>query len=155
VKGVAQPADQQMIDACTLLTSEEIAAILGEGVQETKQLRETAGGLAISQCYFALPTPVNSVNLRVVQKADGPEARDPSEVWKETFAPDKIQSAKRAPEAVPGLGDAAFWMGPQKAPALYVLRGNAYIRIHVGGPDDKETKVKKSSELARKALSRL
>lgn len=151
----AQPADQPIVDACALLTSEEIAAIQGEGVKETKQLRETAGGLAISQCHFALPTLVNSVNLRVVQRAAGPEARDPSEVWRETFAPDKLKTAKHTPETVPGVGDAAFWMGQPKAPALYVLKGNAYVRIHIGGTDDKDSKINKCSEMARKALSRL
>jgi hypothetical protein len=154
-EGAAPSADQPIVDACTLLTSEEIAAVQGEAVKETKQHRETSGGLAISQCHFALPTSVNFVNLRVVQKAAGPKGRDPSEVWRETFAPEKLQGLKRAPEPVRGVGDAAFWMGHQKPAGLYVLERNVYVLVYVGGADDKDTKVKKCSELARKALSRL
>ena len=153
---VTGAAGQQKIDVCALLTPEEIAGVLGEPTKGTKRIAENEGGLAVAQCFYELPTYVNSFDLRVVQKASGAGARDPREVWKETFAPEKLQEAgRRAPEAVSGLGDAAFWRSHRKGAALYVLKGNIYLRIGVEGADDKETKMRRSSELARRALSRL
>jgi hypothetical protein len=38
---------------------------------------------------------------------------------------------------------------------LYVLKGDAFISISVGGPDTEETKINKSKTLAQKALQRL
>ena len=159
---VAQKADQPIVDACTLLTSEEVAAIQGEAVKETKKAEKSEGGLLVSQCYFVLPTHVNSINLGAVQRARDEQARDPRQVWKETFAPEKLEEKgpdgkvrKGLPERIPNLGEDAFWRDDRRAGVLYVLKGNAYLRLTIGGADDKETKIKKCSELARKALSRL
>jgi hypothetical protein len=164
------PADTQQanaatagpaIDACALLTSEEIESVQGEPIKETKSSRKSDGGLAVSQCYFALPTFVNSISLRVVQKSGGPDGRDPKQVWEETFAPDKLQDLEReggkkklAPQRIADLGDAAFWIG-SPAGGLYALKGNSYIRISVGGAGDQETKIKKSKDLAEMVLKRL
>jgi hypothetical protein len=38
---------------------------------------------------------------------------------------------------------------------LYVLKGDAFTSIGVGGTDDEDTKLKKSKALAEKALQRL
>ena len=156
VRAEVQGADQALIDPCSLLTSEEIASVQGEPVKDSKPLQETAGGLTIAQCHFALPTYIKSINLWAVQKANGPEGRDPRQVWNETFTPENLaQAGTRAPEAVPDVGEQAFWRSDRKSGALYVLKGNRYLRIGMGGPDDKETKIRKCSELARAALSRL
>jgi hypothetical protein len=149
------------IDACALLTSKEIESVQGEPIKETKPSGKSDGGLAVSQCYFALPTFVNSISLRVVRKSDGPGGRDPKQVWEETFAPDKLQDLEReggkkkfAPQKIADVGDAAFWMGGP-AGGLYARKGNSYIRISVGGAGDQETKIKKSKDLAQMVLQRL
>src|SRR2546423_162018 len=59
------------------------------------------------------------------------------------------------PEPVSGIGDEAFWTGGRVGGALYVLKGNAFIRISVGGPGDEAAKIEKLKALARKALPRL
>jgi hypothetical protein len=46
-------------------------------------------------------------------------------------------------------------MGSRIGGALYVLKGNAYLRISIGGPSDQADKIKKSKTLAQKALARL
>jgi hypothetical protein len=38
---------------------------------------------------------------------------------------------------------------------LYVLKGDAFIFINLGGADSEETKLEKSKALAQKALQRL
>ena len=59
------------------------------------------------------------------------------------------------PKKIDGLGDEAFWVSNRFGGVLYVLKGDAFISIGVGGTDDEETKLKKSKALAEKALERL
>lgn len=158
---VAAAAPGAAIDACALLTSEEIESVQGEPIKERKPSGKSEGGLTVSQCYFALPTFVNSISLRVVRKGDGPGGRDPKQVWEETFAPEKLQDVEReggkkklAPQRITDLGDAAFWMG-SPAGGLYARKGNSYIRISVGGAGDQEMKLSKSKALAQMVLKRL
>ncbi len=62
---------------------------------------------------------------------------------------------KEPPERIEGIGDEAFWAGNEKIGAFYVLKGSCYIRVSVGGGDDKQTRIKKSRDLADLALKRL
>jgi hypothetical protein len=145
-------------DACTLLTKEEIQAVQGEAFKATKPSQKTTAGLAVSQCYFELPTPVNSVVLTVMQKAEG--GRNPAESWKEIFHEEKSSRKKeegeeKEPLRVEGIGDEAFWTGTRVGGALYVLKGNVYIRISVGGAGDQAQKMEKSKALAESVLKRL
>ena len=56
---------------------------------------------------------------------------------------------------IDGLGDEAFWTGTRVGGALYVLKGNCYIRISVGGAGSPEQKIEKSKTLAADVLKRL
>jgi hypothetical protein len=151
VAAIAGPA------ACTFLTRDEIQAVQGEAFKDTKPSEQTAAGLAVSQCYFELPTPVNSVVLTIMRKADG--GRDPAERWKEIFhrekAVKKEQGDEKEPLKVDGIGDEAFWTGTRVGGALYVLKDNTYIRISVGGAGDQAAKIEKSKVLAASVLKRL
>ena len=144
-----------------MLTGKEIQTVQGERLNETKPSGKFAGGFAISQCYFTLPTLSNSISLTLVQKGDGADARDPKQQWKEMFDRDKgtqkeeEREKSAAPEKVAGVGDEAFWAGNRVGGELYVLKGNNYIRISVGGAGDQASKVKKSKELAEQVLKRL
>jgi hypothetical protein len=144
-------------DACTLLTKEEIQAVQGEPFKETKPSRKSAAGLTVAQCYFELPTSVNSVVLTVMYKAAG--GSNPAESWKEIFHREqsrkKEEGEEREPLKVEGIGDEAFWTGTRVGGALYVLKGNCYIRISVGGAGDQAQKIEKSKTLAESALKRL
>jgi hypothetical protein len=145
-------------DACTLLTKEEIQAVQGEAFKETKPSQKTAAGLTVAQCYFELPTPVNSVVLTIMRKAEG--GRNPAESWKEIFHREKASQKKeegeeKEPLKVEGIGDEAFWTGTRVGGALYVLKGNCYIRISVGGAGDQAQKMEKSKTLAESVLKRL
>lgn len=61
---------------------------------------------------------------------------------------------KSIPARIGGLGDEAFWMGNRIAGALYVLKGDAYVRVSVGGPSDKASQTR-ARMLAKKAITRL
>jgi len=175
---VTAPAKPKL-DACSLLTSADIQAVQGEAVKETKPSGQATGGLDMSQCFYSLPTFTNSISLLVAQKAEGSGATDPKQFFREHFqrdesgekGKDKDRDKEKAggrrkgeseeeeggapPEKVSGLGDDAYWTGTRVGGALYVLKGNTYLRISVGGASDQATKLKKSKALAAKALARL
>lgn len=181
VTPAAQAAETKpALDACALLTSKEIEAVQGEATKETKLTGQATGGFSISQCFFTLPTFTNSVSLLVAQRGDGAGAHDPKEFWRDTFHEDKDKEKEREkekdrdregdrdkkkgaeeeeegapPQRIAGIGDEAYWTGSRVSGALYVLKGNSYLRISIGGPADQATKIKKSKVLAQKALARL
>ncbi len=154
--------NKSKIDACALLSGKDIQTVQGEELKGSTPSGRNAGGLAVSQCYFALTTSSNSISLTVTQKGDGPGARDPKEVWQETFHREKEKEQeseereKRSePEKVTGVGDEAFWMGSRVGGELYALKGNSYVRISVGGAADAAAKLKKSKDVAQMVLKRL
>jgi hypothetical protein len=183
--GAAVPTAKGKIDVCALLTSQEIQSIQGEALKETKPSGTAQSGLNISQCFFSLPTFTNSINLAVTQKGDGAGARDPKEFWEERFEKryenekeererekkggERDREAKQArgvereeeeeegapPEKIEGVGDEAFWTGSRVGGALYVLKGNAFIRVSVGGIGNRQAQINKSKAIARLALKRL
>ncbi len=59
------------------------------------------------------------------------------------------------PTPVSGIGDEAFWVNSRVSGALYVLQGDRFIRISLGGADDDATRQKKAKTLAQKVLPRL
>jgi len=61
----------------------------------------------------------------------------------------------RKPRRIDGLGEEAYWVGNPVSGALYVLKGDAFLRISVGGEKDESVRIKKTRTLAQKALERL
>jgi hypothetical protein len=162
------------VDACALLTSKEIEAIQGEAPKENKLSGQSAGGFNMSQCFFTLPNFTNSISLSLTQPGEGAGARDPKDYWRDTFhnEKDKDKDKDRAavrdkkkgeeeeekgatPERISGVGDEAYWVPSRVGGVLYVLKGNAYLRISIGGEADQARKIKVSKTLAQKALPRL
>jgi len=173
------------LDACSLLTSDEIRSVQGESLKETKLSGGVEGGFKRSQCFFALPTFNNSISLVVTERGDGSSARDPKEFWEETFGKDEEKQVKERstssekerekeklrkrnreereeeeregppPQRIIGLGDEAFWTGTRVGGALYALKGNRYIRVSVGGAGTQQAKINKSKALAQFALKRM
>ena len=56
---------------------------------------------------------------------------------------------------IDGLGEEAYWTGSPITGALYVLKGDAFLRISVGGEKDESVRIKKAKTLAEKVLKRL
>ena len=159
------------IDACALLTSKEIEGVQGEALKETKLSGQATGGFLMSQCFFTLPTFTNSVSLLVAQKGEGSDAKDPKEFFRERFDGKRSGESERErerdkkkgeeeeegapPQKISGIGDEAYWTGSRVGGALYVLKGNTYVRISIGGPAEQAAKIKKTKALAAKVLARL
>jgi hypothetical protein len=157
------------INPCSLLTSEEIESVQGEPVIDTYSNSRVGRSFVVSQCYFQLHTSANSISLTITQKGDGADARYPKEYWRHSFHPEeesgevdskgkKLEEEEERtlpPERVPDLGDEAFWTGSHVGSALYVLKGDVFIRISVGGSGDLANKLEKSKRLAQLALKRL
>ena len=56
---------------------------------------------------------------------------------------------------VSGVGNDAYWVGNNISSSLYVLAGDRFLRISIGGNEDREIKLRKSKQLASRALKRL
>ncbi|MFL6530384.1 MAG: hypothetical protein ACJ8KX_07940 [Chthoniobacterales bacterium] len=153
------------IDACSLLTSEEIQSVQGEAVQETKPSSSSGKGFYAAQCYFSLPTHTNSVVVTVTQRAAAATGKGPREWWAETFhreegerEPERgrgrereEEERKNPPTKIDGVGDEAFWTGNAVGGALYVLKDDVYIRVSTGGKGQLD-RAKRLAELAVKHL---
>lgn len=163
-------------DACALLTTQEIEAVQKEAVKDTKLTGSSQRGFSVSQCFFTLPTFNNSISLQVTQRGEGSGGRDPMEFWKETFhresepergrERDKREKKEQRrgedeeedrspPQKVSGVGDEAYWVGSRVGGGLYVLKGNAYLRISIGGSDSQADRLQRLKSLAQKVADRL
>jgi hypothetical protein len=105
------------------------------------------------------------VNLAFIQAdPNQPGKRGAKDFWKEKFdpyaneAPNTNRDEKEqgpAPKKITGLGDEAFWVSNRFGGILYILKGDAFISIGIGGTDEEEKKLEKSKVLGQKALERL
>jgi len=157
------PPVQPKVNACSLLTSDEIKSVQGEPLKEPKGSASTVNGLVSSQCYFGLPTASNSISMTLTQRAEGSDAGNPKEYWDKAFHKEAKEENERGeenekarpPKKIDGVGDEAYWSGNRVGGALYVLKGDSIIRISVGGPGDEAARIEKSKKLARMVLKRL
>ncbi len=154
-------------------------SIQGWPVKEAKSTENTNGGFHTTDCSYTGDSADQSVTLSLVQKnSSSPKATDPKQYWKTSFSrysdeskqaeteTDKEKSKDeqeievhpanvRPPKRIEGLGDAAFWMTDFSGGALYVLKGDVFIHIRIGGPESEESRIDKSKALAGKALAGL
>jgi hypothetical protein len=161
------------IDVCALLTSAEIEAAQGEPVKETKPSEEHGSSFLMSQCFFRTATFAKSVSFALaVPDPAKPSALTPREYWKKQFHPpeqektaaSQAKSPKKTEEEheeelskplpVAGLGEEAYWVGNPVIGAIYVLKGEVFLRISLGGVRDASERIEKSKALARAALGR-
>jgi hypothetical protein len=171
-----QPPAVKKPDACALLADADVRTVLGVTVKERQPGTQQARGLLLSQCYLGTGTP-RSVSIAVAGNTrSGGKTVTPRAFWRDQFhGRDKHASERNGEkrddaarngekreqegetEARPigGVGDEAFWSGTRVAGALYVLRGNTFIRVSVGGINDEKERIEKSRRLAMSALARL
>jgi len=158
-------------DACSLVSKEEVALVQQASVTEAKSSERSDGTFRISQCLYTAAEFSKSVNLALIQAdPNEPSKRTPRNFWQEKFGAYEQSENERdekaeaesveeekgpPPEKITGLGDEAFWVSNRFGGILYILKGDAFISIGVGGTDDEETKLNKSKALAQKALQRL
>jgi hypothetical protein len=171
---VPEDASSAKYDVCALLTSAEIEAVQGEPVKETKLSEQHPSSFLMSQCFFRTATFAKSVSLAMATPdPDEPSAHTPREYWKKQFhppepgeeekpvagkAPKKAEVEReevRKPRPIDGLGEEAYWVGNPISGALYVLKGNSFLRISVGGVREESARMEKSKALAHAAFKRL
>lgn len=149
----------ETIDVCSLIAPEEVARIQSEAVVGTTTSSRSSGGLVHDHCFYTLPTHVNSVSLELVRRdASSPAGPGPKEHWAQLFhGPRKPGREKKEglPIPVEEIGDEAFWSGNAMTGALYVLKGDRYLRIGVGGGEAMDSRIDKARRLAASALARL
>src|SRR5229473_393208 len=173
--GDAATSARDKRDACILLTSAEIEAVQGEPVKETKASVQSNGEMLISECLFHTTNFAKSVSVVLATPSSAkPSALTPRKFWRKQFrAPgmeeDEMHAAgKRAqkpepegeeevrePRRVGGLGEEAYWVGTPITGALYVLQGDNFVRISVGGVGEESVRIEKSKVLARTVVKRL
>ena len=66
-----------------------------------------------------------------------------------------LEGEDSRPRRVPGLGEEAYLTGNRLNTTLFVLKGDAVVRVSVGGPEERADKLKKAAALAAKVLKRL
>ena len=153
-------------DVCTLIALDDIQTVQGSPFKEAKSSARSDGGFRVSQCFYTATEFSKSVNLALVQTdPSGPARRTPKDFWKEKFDPYENEEPKThsggekeqgsPPKKIEGLGDDAYWVGNRFGGILYVLKGDVFISVGIGGTDAEDTKLKKSKVLAQKALQHL
>jgi len=160
-------------DPCSLLTSADIRAVQNAPVASTKSSQPERQGFAVSQCFYTLTPFSKSISLEVTRGRPGGK-ESPRQYWKELFAPARwkkkdperekekesaeekeSEKGSEAPRRVRGVGDDAYWVGPATGGGLYVLGGDAFFRLSLGGSDPEAVKIRKLTKLAGKAVKRL
>jgi len=165
------------VDACALLSAADIRAVQGDALLDTKAGEQAAPHFRLLQCYYVTTIPAKAVSLAVA--VPGADPNGPVAYWHEHFNTaalrrstehdgdaDKkeLASAKGRdqegdgdesgpPIIVNGLGREAFWAGNDRAGALYVLAGDWFLRVSVGGPGNQEAKLARCRTLAQRALA--
>ncbi|MFN2477225.1 MAG: hypothetical protein ABR526_12900 [Chthoniobacterales bacterium] len=155
------------IDAGALLSDEEIQTIVGAPLKDRKLSERTDRGLAVSQCYFELPTASDSMVLSVWEGA-GPNDTRAKSVWKEMFDRDfdkeeegekdeKGEKENKRPEKLAGLGEEAYALPQRFGALIYVLKGGNFFRLSIGGgpSDTKEKKLETLRAASEAVLKRL
>ncbi|MDT7541701.1 MAG: hypothetical protein QOE33_1605 [Acidobacteriota bacterium] len=169
---------QKNVDACALLTSDDIKAVQGEPVKEAKPSRRDDPSLQVSQCFFTTATFNKSVSLELTASADGKSAR---RLWDERFGHAREEGGKSErerekrerdkrkteqhggeeeeegppPTPIKGLGDEAYWASSRVNGTLYARKGDSFVRVSIGGADDDVARQRKAKALAQRALARL
>jgi hypothetical protein len=146
-----------------LLMSSEIESITGESAKQAVTSSRTEAGFAISQCYFQTATPAKSVVVTVTSRGPGPDAKEPRQFWADKFhgegneekESEEPQRRQAPPEKVEGVGDEAYWVESGSTGALYAIQASSFIRVAVGGSDDKAVRIEKAKRLAQLVLKRL
>ena len=139
-------------------------------MNETKSSEQADGVFLVSQCFYTAAEFSKSVNLALVQKDPNQrDKRSPRDFWKEKFgsyATDKERREKAETETAENDKAPApkkslisemtpTGSGNRFGGILYVLKGDAFVSVGIGGTDDEATKREKSKILAQKTLQRL
>ena len=153
--------------ACSLIPPDAIQKVFGERVANAKPDSQVNGELSYSQCFYSLPTFANSISIAVASPSPADTHHDAArELWNRRFhgededkdrdAAGQSEEREAAAKAAPleGLGEEAFWVHSFVG-NLYVLKGNAFLRISIGGKFTDEERRERAKALAAAALKNI
>jgi hypothetical protein len=171
-------------DACSLLTKEEVGEVAGSPIKDTKSNQRPSEAMTTAQCFYTAEEFSRSINLTVMLRNPGAGGgRAPKDVWRDSFAKfsngenrereerereraegdrtkgsgresEEREKESKPPMRVDGVGEEAFWTSGIGG-TLYVLKGDLFLRLSIGGPSKDEEKLNQAKVLAAKALERL
>jgi hypothetical protein len=149
---------QRHRDPCRLLTDAEVRAVQGHAPTRKISSEQPAGSFRFTQCFYRTPELSSSVSVALGIPVTDSKRSGPRDYWQAQFKREEREESdekKQEPRRVAGLGDEAFWVGDPVTGALYVLRGEVFLRVSVGGPPAQAEKIKRAKALAVYALKRL
>lgn len=141
--------------ACELLTRSEVKAVQGQAFAEAKLTHSQFDGMTASQCFYRLPSFVDSISIEVIRPESG--AMTANDLWQKITGKRVAKMTAKGRDhgqTIESLGDTAIWAGNKTAGALYVLKGDTILRISVGGAGTEEEKIAKTRTLAELALTK-
>jgi hypothetical protein len=86
---------------------------------------------------------------------EAPTTQAPSSGQSDGESESEAEAEAGKPRPIPALGEEAYWVGSPLAGALYVLQGNIFLRISVGGISQESIRIAKSKSIANAVLPRL
>jgi hypothetical protein len=144
----------KQIDVSKIIGKTEAEKILGEPVRDPQPLNTSGTDGYYSKCNYYSTKSVRSLLVRVRQASEG--SIDPQKEL------EQVAASGGAWKPVESLGEKAgmFNGTPQNGlPAnvimLYVVKGNAFVTIGLGGVKDEDTALEKAKDVARKILAKL
>jgi hypothetical protein len=152
---------QRHRDPCRLLTDAEVRAVQGQAPTQKIPSEQPAGSFRFTQCFYRTLELSSSVSVALGIPLTDSKRSGPRDYWRAQFEreeraePEESDEKKNEPRRVAGLGDEAFWVGDPVTGALYVLRGDVFLRVSVGGSPNQSQKIKRARTLALYALKRL
>src|SRR6266550_6555015 len=86
-QAAANQSSSPPFDSCGFITNQEVEAIEGSPVTDTKNTGRSDGGLSVGQCFYTTKEFSRSVSLTVTKTDQGAQAkRSAKEYWDGMFA---------------------------------------------------------------------
>lgn len=149
--GSVYGAPEKRIDLAAVIAKKEAEVALGEAVKDPVSRNEEGADGYYSRCKYYSLNPGRSLVLRVRQASA--DQLSPAKQLEEL----SVGMAHIKP--VTGLGQKAALSsegsGPARVLMLYVVKGNAFITIGIGGLNDEKVALEKARAVARKILAKL
>jgi hypothetical protein len=150
----SSPASSKQIDVSKIVGKTEAEKILGESVRDPQPLNTTGPDGHYSKCNYYSAKSTRSLLVRVRQASAG--SIDPQKEL------EQVAASGGTMKPVEGLGDKAGMFNgtpqnglPPNVIMLYVVKGNAFVTIGVGGMKDEDAALDKAKGVARKILAKL
>src|SRR5437762_539451 len=81
-----QQSSGASFNVCGLITKEQIEAVMGSPIKDTKSSGRSDGAFRVSQCFYTAAEFSKSISLAVTQNdPNSPAKRSPKQFWEETF----------------------------------------------------------------------